>query len=295
MRLLRTWLVGLGAGISLAAGLALAGDPAVQYPECNRTATAADLEGAKGAHKAATQFYERADYDRAIQYWKDAYQLDCSAHGVLINIANAYEKKGDRAEAITALETYLARSPDAPDAQTIQDKIQNLRNSLRAPTTPTASASGSGLPATPPVPTASATASADASARVPVVPPPPTEPPHGYAPWIVTGAAVVPLLAGAILTSSGVAAISEAEESCPTRKGCAPGVAEQGNDGRTQAAVGGVLLGLGAAGIAGGLIWQLAFNTPPSPAHDASSPGPVVRVTPAAGPGMTGVGLTGRF
>jgi tetratricopeptide (TPR) repeat protein len=144
MRVLRTWLVGLGAGIFLAAGLALAGDPAIEYPECYRTATAADLEGAKGAHKAATQFYERADYDRAIQYWKDAYQLDCSAHGVLINIANAYEKKGERAEAVTALETYLARTPDASDAQTIQDKIQNLKNALRPAPSASASASASG-------------------------------------------------------------------------------------------------------------------------------------------------------
>ena len=53
-----------------------------------------------GAHKAAIQFYERADYDRAIRYWNDAYEFDCTAHGVLINIASAYERKGDRAAAV---------------------------------------------------------------------------------------------------------------------------------------------------------------------------------------------------
>ncbi|KYF68390.1 hypothetical protein BE11_30960 [Sorangium cellulosum] len=271
----------------LAAGLALAGDPAIEYPECNRTATPADLEGAKGAHKAATQFYERADYDRAIQYWKDAYQLDCTAHGVLINIANAYEKKGDRAEAVTALETYLARTPDASDAQTFRDKIQNLKNSIRPAPTPTASESASAPEPPPPVPTASAVPS-----RPVEVPPP--QPPHGYAPWIATGAGVVSLLVGGILTSSGFAEISDAEESCPNRTNCEPDVADQGNQGRTQATVGGVLLGLGAAGIAGGLIWEFGFNQPRTPSG-LLVPAAKLRVTPVAGPGTAGIGVSGRF
>ncbi|KYF57484.1 hypothetical protein BE08_30310 [Sorangium cellulosum] len=271
----------------LAAGLALAGDPAIEYPECYRTATPADLEGAKGAHKAATQFYERADYDRAIQYWKDAYQLDCTAHPVLINIANAYEKKGDRAEAITALETYLARTPDASDAQTIRDKIQNLRNSIRPAPTPTASESASAPVPPPPVPTVSAVPSHTVE-----VPPP--QPPHGYTPWIATGAGVVTLLVGGILTSSGFADISAAEESCPTRINCEPDVADQGNQGRTNATVGGVLLGLGAAGVAGGLIWELGFNQPRSPSG-LLAPAAGLRVAPVAGPGTAGIGVSGRF
>ena len=277
MLVLRTLLVGLGAGIFLAAGLALAGDPAIEYPECYRTATAADLEGAKGAHKAATQFYERADYDRAIQYWKDAYQLDCSAHGVLINIANAYEKKGERAEAVTALETYLARTPDASDAQTIQDKIQNLKNALRP--APSASASASAPSALPTAPTASAIPNRPKEA-------PPPQPPYGYYPWAATGVGVVTVAVGGMLTLSGFADIGAAEDSCPSRRNCEQKVADRGNQGRTHATVGGVLLGLGAAGIAGGLIWELGFNQPwPSK----------IRLTPVAGPGTAGIGMGGRF
>ncbi|WP_129347069.1 tetratricopeptide repeat protein [Sorangium cellulosum] len=284
----RTWLVGLGAGVFLAAGLALAGDPAVEYPECHRTATPADLEGAKGAHKAATQFYERADYDRAIQYWKDAYQLDCSAHPVLINIANAYEKKGDRAQAIAALETYLARTPDAPDTQTIRDKIQNLRNTIRPEQpAPTASQSASAPVAPPPPPTASVAPSFTAE-------PPPPQPPYGYAPLTVTGAGVVTLLVGGILTSSGLSDVADAENGCPTRTNCPPDLAEQGNDGRSRATVGGVLIGLGAAGVAGGLIWQLGFNHP-QPSAGSLASDHELRVTPVAGPGTAGLGLSGRF
>lgn len=290
MRVLRTWLVGLGAGVFLAAGLALAEDPAPEYPECHRKVTPADLEGAKGAHKAATQFYERADYDRAIQYWKDAYQLDCSAHGVLINIANAYEKKGDRAKAITALETYLARTPDALDAQTIRDKIQNLRNTIRPEPAPTASQSASAPvepPPPPPPPTPSVVPSFTAE-------PPPPQPPYGYAPLTVTGIGVVTLLVGGILTSSGLADIADAENGCPSRTHCAPDVAEQGNDGRSRATVGSVLLGLGAAGVAGGLIWQLGFNSPQSTAGSFAS-GTDLRLTPVAGPDSAGLGVSGRF
>jgi hypothetical protein len=285
MRVFRTWLVGLGAGVLLAAGLALAGDPAVDYPECTRTPSAADLEGAKGAHKAATQFYERADYARAIQYWKDAYQFDCTAHGVLINIANAYEKKGDRAEAVAALETYLTRTTDASETQTIQEKIQNLKNSLKTEPVPSASQSSSVKP--PPLPTASASAGSS------VEPPPAPEPPYGYAPWVVAGAGIVPLLAGGILLPSGLSAISDAEKKCPTRNDCGDEVADKGNSGRTQATVGGVLLGLGAAGIVGGLVWQFAFNNPVVP--QAAPQAPAVRVLPAAGPGFAGVGVSGSF
>ncbi|HVY45832.1 MAG TPA: hypothetical protein VHB21_08135, partial [Minicystis sp.] len=82
---------------ALAAGAARA-EGAADYPPCNKPKPSqADLDAAKGAHKAATEFNERGEYDKAIQYWRDAYNFDCTAHALLINIANAYEKKGDKA------------------------------------------------------------------------------------------------------------------------------------------------------------------------------------------------------
>ena len=131
MHLLRLWRIGLGAAIALSASLAFATDPVVpSYPECTHKASAADTEGAKGAHKAASQFYDRGDYDKAIRYWTDAYAFDCTAHGVLINIANAYEKQGDKASAVVALETFLRRSGADP---TIEEKVRNLKQSLAPP------------------------------------------------------------------------------------------------------------------------------------------------------------------
>ncbi len=292
MRVLRAWRVGVCAGVLLVAGWALAGDPAGEYPQCNRTPTPADLEGAKGAHKAATQFYERADYERAIQYWRDAYEFDCTAHGVLINIANAYEKKGDRERAIAALEAYLTRAPDAPDAPTIQEKVQNLKSSLKPvvkpPPAPTASAS-----APPPTPTASASAA----------PPPEGPRPYGYNPWIAVGAGGAAMVVGAILVPVGLGAISDAEAECPGRVNCSQEVADKGNSGRTQAALGAAALGLGAAGVAGGLVWQFMFNKPAEVAAPAAAPAPAARkasgtrvmVAPAVGPGFGGLSVGGKF
>ena len=74
MRLLRLWRIGLGASIALSVSLAFATDPVSLYPECTRKPTSADLDGAKGAHKAASQFYDRGDYDKAVRYWSDAYR-----------------------------------------------------------------------------------------------------------------------------------------------------------------------------------------------------------------------------
>src|SRR5262249_34059686 len=133
--------------------------PAVTYPECNRKPTPADLEGAKGAHRAATQFYDRADYDKAIRYWLDAYNFDCTAHGTLINIASAYERKGDKPAAIFALETYVKRSGPDP---TIEERIKNMKQSIVATPQPSAtpSASAMAIPSALPTVTASAIPSA---------------------------------------------------------------------------------------------------------------------------------------
>ena len=131
MRLLRLWRIGLGAAIALSVSLAFATDPVgTSYPECTHKASAADIEGAKGAHKAASQFYDRGAYDKAIRYWTDAYAFDCTAHGVLINIANAYEKQGDKASAVVALETFLQRTGNDP---TIEEKVRHLKQSMAPP------------------------------------------------------------------------------------------------------------------------------------------------------------------
>jgi hypothetical protein len=184
-------LIGLMVGVSLAAGMALAQDPPDNpfLGECNRTATEDDIEAAKAAHQAGDKFYNRGDYVRAIQYWRDVLNLDCNAVGELQNIASAYERLGDRQNAIFALEAYLARNPTGPQTGTLKKRIENLRSLL----VPTASATASASASAAPVP--SLTASAAPSIAPKVKPPVPVKP-YGAAPWVAVGLGGVSLVAG---------------------------------------------------------------------------------------------------
>ena len=294
-------LIGLMVGVSLAAGIALADEPNPFAVECNRTATEEDLQGAKGAHQAARQFYERGEYARAIQYWKDVYNLDCNALGTLLNIANAYEKLGDRKNAILALEAYLKRDPEAADAQKIQTRIENLRSLLSSQPTATPTASVG------PVPTSTTTA-------VPTAPPPP-EKPFGIAPWVTVGVGGAALIAGAILLPVGLdnfysvdagsqkAALAGEGGKCylaypeqNTFHCYDKASADQATLGQGQVLTGKILLGVGAAAVAGGLVWEFLANKPvqPSTGPDAAK-NTKVRVTPSVGPGLSGVVVQGSF
>jgi tetratricopeptide (TPR) repeat protein len=310
-------LIGLMVGVSLAAGIALADEPNPFAAECKRTATDEDLEGAKGAHRAARQFYERGEYARAIQYWKDVFNFDCNALGTLLNIANAYEKLGDRKNAILALEAYLKRDPQADDAQKIQTRIENLRSLLSSQPTATASVG--------PVPTSTPTA-------IPTAPPPPQKP-FGVAPWVTVGVGGAALIAGGILTTVGYVNIDsvllplgdrandgtheaafqdeayknaqkknlqtcyERYDNSGTYYCWSQDSATRATQAQTMVLTGKILLGVGGAAVVGGLLWEFMANKPvqPNAGKDAAAKNTKVRVTPSVGPGMSGVTVSGSF
>jgi hypothetical protein len=284
MRVLRYWRLGLGAALALSVGAALAADPVVPtYPECTKQKpSAADLEGAKGAHKAASQFYDRGDYDKAIRYWSDAYGFDCTANDLLINIANAYEKKAERRAAVATLEAYLNRTGPNP---TVEEKIKNLNVLIAAQ--PSATASASAAPTVAPV----------VSATVPPVPtaPPEVQRPFGITPWIVVGGGGALALIGAILLPVGYGNISSATSACPNPASCSSSsTISQGNAGRAEGGAGWGLLSVGVVAVAGGVVWQLLYNKP----IQAQKPPPAktgLWMTPAAKPGQAGMVLGGSF
>ncbi len=282
--------VGLGIAVLLGASAASADGSSPTYPACSKRPTTADIQGAKGAHSAAARFYERGDYDRAIQYWRDAYGFDCTAHGVLINIANAYEKKGETQAAIATLETYLAR---VPADRGLEERIATMRKSFK-PAAPT--------PAPTPAPTASAGPPPAGTAQPAATTSPDAPPSSGgkrsIVPWVVVGGGVAAASAGAILLPIGSGAVSSAEADCPDRQhlagtpqngpaNCPTDVAAKGNTGRTEVTVGAIALGVGGAAIVGGLVWQLAFNKP--------KPASAFTVQPVVGPREAGVGVVGTF
>src|SRR5882724_283737 len=130
----RGWLV---AGIiSLSSTTAFAADTKTPFPPCTTVPTESDRKAAQGAFAAGQGSFNEADYATAITYWRDAYRRDCTAHALLLNLARAYELKPDRPEAVNALETYLLRKPDAPDADQIRRRIDNLKSQMAASAPP---------------------------------------------------------------------------------------------------------------------------------------------------------------
>lgn len=285
-------LAGLIAGGSLIAGMALAQDPQNPFAgECNRTATPEEVEGARGAHQAAKQFYERAEYARAIQYWRDVFNFDCNAIGTLLNIANAYERLGDRQNAIFALEVYVKRVPEGTDVSKIQTRIQNLKD-LQAQAAASASAAASANAPPPP------------SASAPPPPPSATTPPvmvkpYGTTPWAVVGVGAAVAVVGAIMLPIG---LDKTEKS-----GCYPAspgsttyycpndtALKTANVGTTLVPAGKVALGIGGAAMVGGLIWEFLANQPVAQEPDKPMTGRV-RLSPAVSPNMTGALIHGTF
>src|SRR4030088_969856 len=120
-------------------------------PPCDASKVSrGDVDRAHTVFLSGKQYLEESNYDKAISYFKDAYSIDCSVHAMLPIIATAYERKGDKAEAVRALEEYVKRAPNAPDHDVIERRIKTLKDQL--PREQPA--------ATAPAPTATATTSA---------------------------------------------------------------------------------------------------------------------------------------
>jgi hypothetical protein len=279
------WSLGcLVAGfVSLGAAAALAADSKTPFPSCTTAPTEADRKAAQGAFAAGQGSFNEADYATAITYWRDAYRRDCTAHALLLNLARAYELKTDRAEAVNALEVYLQRKPEAPDADQIRRRIDNLKAQMAAAAPPPQAA--------PPAVT------------TPVIsaPPPPSAPESsdkahgpGAAPFIVAGAGGAIAIVGAVLLATGMKNENDAADKCPSRNDCAPEISDQGNSARTEEKVGGALLGVGGAAIAGGLIWYFAAGSSSGSARTSDHRG-IARLVPSIAPRFAGFSLSGNF
>jgi hypothetical protein len=298
--------------VAAVAAPALAQQPSSAYPPaCDASkVTKAEVDRAHTVFLSGKQFLEESNYDKAISYFKDAYSIDCSIHAILPIIATAYERKGDKAEAVRALEEYQRRAPSAPDHEVIDRRIHNLKDQLSheqpppaassAPVTPPPSASASPTPApapaasgpsaaTPP-PTPTSTGSSQAAPSGPQTP----EGGHSSAPWVLVGVGGAAVVAGVVLYAIGAGKVSSAENNCPGHVCNAGDTADvqKGNDGRSLETAGGVVLGVGAAAAAAGLVWHFMEPTTPT-----SSSGARTRVTPVIGGpgGFAGLSIAGSF
>lgn len=254
-----------------------------------------DVDRAHTVFLSGKGFLDESNYDKAISYFKDAYSIDCSVHGILPIIATAYERKGDKAEAIHALEEYLQRVPTAPDHEVIEHRIRNLKDQL-AQEKPTATATAT-------APTATATV-------VPTVPPPPTTttppPPttsaptstgapasggHTATPWVVVGVGGALMITGGVLFGVGSGNINTATQQCPSHTNCASSVANTGNTGRVEEGVGIAVGAVGVGAVVGGLVWHFVEGGSSSPASGMTTP----HVSPVVAPTFAGLAVGGSF
>jgi tetratricopeptide (TPR) repeat protein len=258
---------------------------AEEYPPCGeRTPTAQDVDAAKGMHKAAEQYYAKAKYDQAITSWREAYNFDCNAHRLLINVGNAYEKLGNTAKAIEAFDAYVQRLGPNADP-TIVEKVANLKALLAQQQKPP---EGNGNDAPPPDPN-------------PDPNPSPDEPPvdggdttTSLAPWILVGTGGAVAVVGGVLIGVGFGKVNEAEDRCPTHQDCDNESTSLGNEGLTLQRVGGVMFGLGLAAVAGGVVWYL-IDSGAFSGDDPQAAALPVNVGVAVTPEFSGVSLSGSF
>lgn len=305
-RLIRNRVLTIGLSVLVTALPAIAEEPPVKYPPpCDPSqVTKSDVDRAHSVFLSGRQYLEESNYDKAIGYFIDAYAIDCSIHAILPIIATAYERKGDRAEAIRALEEYVKRAPDAADHEVIERRIKNLREQLAretsaAPTAvPTAAPSASVPPAAPPAPPPESSAAPVPSASSASPTPPPTAPglpsranePHSALPWVAVGVGGAAVAAGIALYAVGAGDVSSASSNpnCNSARMCTlQTLVTKGNDGRTLETVGGVVGGVGLALTAAGLIWH--FVEKPGPAGASGA------IRPVVAPGYAGIGAVGEF
>lgn len=71
-------------------------------------------------------YMHKGDMDAAISRFEDAIRLRANFAKPRLLLAEAYEKKGDKSEAIRYYKEYLKVLPEAPDAKKVQQKIEKL-------------------------------------------------------------------------------------------------------------------------------------------------------------------------
>src|SRR5262245_34713632 len=141
-----------------------------------RAAGPAERAKARETFRAAQQHYKLAEYEKALEAFKETYRL-VEDPSLLFNIAQCYRQLNRKEEAIRFYRTYLHDSQDSDNRESVQQIIASLEKAIReenaARTAPPESTiePGQSLPA-PPRPAVAPGASAVVVAAPPRARPP---------------------------------------------------------------------------------------------------------------------------
>lgn len=282
------------------------GEKLTAYPPNNpaRCEQTKDVDVAQSHFVIGEKAYQKGDFETAAKEILASYEADCTKHDLLVILSRAHERASTKDasrhlhEAAYALEVYLDRVRDDPGARERREQIARLKKAAAE---------------------ADAKAKATATATATVTTTPPAErKEHTVAPWIVTGVGGAVLLGGAITWGVGNAnkptgcefgtgacnktsypsdpANGDPDVPDPskpntlTNKRYQQAQQDAGN-AKGLAVAGVVMMGVGAVGVLGGLVWHFLEPT------DAPSTTGKVKpaLSSAAGPGYAGLQLGGSF
>src|SRR5579883_803595 len=104
-------LIGVAVAVPALAqsDLVKAGEP-IPAGCTDKDVTADRNQRARDLFKTGRIAAEGGEREKAIFYYLDAYRADCTGHGVLLKIAELWELKGNKPEALRYTQAYLERA-----------------------------------------------------------------------------------------------------------------------------------------------------------------------------------------
>jgi hypothetical protein len=281
MRLLTTFAA---AAVTLTVGssaFAQAAAPSERwvYPAACKEVGAAESEQGHALYLAAKVKSDNGKYDAALDDFIAAYGKDCSKPAILLAISKTHELNGDRKEAVRAIELYLHRNPGAEDAATQRNRVAALRAKLAEDEAKRANAANTGNGGHGP----------DEK---------PSNGP-GAAPWVVVGVGGAVLVTGVVLLATATypdgcdASTNKCvvSGSTPNAQSVLDQKLSDADSARTRKGIGGVMTGVGVAGVGAGLAWYFLAKSHEKPAATART----FELAPALTPTFAGLSAAGSF
>jgi tetratricopeptide (TPR) repeat protein len=252
--------------------------PAASAAEGCEAARAEDVEAAKQAFRDGQVAFSEGDYQHAAELWHWAYERDCSAHALLLNLATAQELLGRPDLAGTTLRQFNERAPDSPYLEANRKRIARLERVALTPVRPRRDTAAKACPAAPPA----------------ASPPSQQHGSSGFSlPWLVVASGGAAALLGGIFYVEARYAAGQVSDACGGPDECSrvENVLE-GERARARAQTAGWIAGVGLVAVTGGLVWQLSSGATSSASAGSST---TLRLASALGPRQAGLTLRGGF
>ena len=252
------------------------------YPACG--AKTPDAEKYTSFYTVGRTHYDKSEFEEAIRYFNQAYEYDCTKHEILVIISRSHERQAgvpetkDKGkhfrEAAYALELFLERQKNDPEADTKKAVIEKLKANAATADKNAARENAVGTP--------SPVASTGPKERRE----------HTIYPWIVTGVGGLMAATGTVLMVVGATTVPAGCDII-ARGLCGKAGSTEEQDAKSAGTLWDVGVGIaavGAAGVAGGLIWHFL-----EPVDEGTGKAGRIRVQPLVGARERGVAIGGTF